>query len=75
MALNRTELTEGACTKIYQTADGEKCKKADQLISIEKIRVPGVATKQRRVHQAVLTVQPYWLRHILAVAIKETLRK
>ena len=49
--------------------------KADQLILIKKIRVPGVTTKQWRVHQAVLTVQPYRLRPILAFAIKETLRK
>ena len=49
--------------------------KADQLILIKIIRVPVVATKQWRVQQAVLTVQPYRLRHILAFAIKETLRK
>ena len=67
--------TDHACMyKNYQPADGGKCK-GDQLIAIKKITVPDVATKQRRVHQAVLTVQPYRLRHILAVAIKETLRK
>ena len=49
--------------------------KADQLILIKIIRVPVVATKQWRVQQAVLTVQPYRLRHILAFAMKETLRK
>ena len=49
--------------------------KADQLILIKIIRVLVVATKQWRVQQAVLTVQPYRLRHILAFAIKETLRK
>ena len=52
-----------------------KTVKAGQLIPIKKIRVLGVGTKQRRVHQVVLTVPPYRLRHILAVAIKETLRK
>ena len=40
----------------------------------QKNKVLGVATKQWRVHQAVLTVQPYRLRHILAFAIKESLR-
>ena len=49
--------------------------KADQLFLIKIIRVLVVATKQWRVQQAVLTVQPYRLRHILAFAIKETLRK
>ena len=63
-----------ACAKNYQTADGENCK-GGSAYSDQKIRVLGVGTKQRRMHQAVLTVQPYRLRHVLAVAIKETLRK
>ena len=45
--------------------------KTDQPISIKQIRVPGVATKQRRVDHAVLTVKLERMRHIRAVAIPQ----